>query len=435
MTSAATKELFNAGGQRAEKMCRKQVTVLMRINNSVEFFHLSKEELVKFKKTSVLDVVKAQTKKMKFDGDLLDIMYRLLAQSMFGVDEESERDKDVKPSILQLGSFCRKNHLDEMADYYKICAVCGEDIEITGMIKMILSAVETTPAINKIVGEIVDAVPFLHDLEAKLADEEGQVSNSDGSGSSSSSSSSESSSGEKRKPNKKLRKRKAAKAAKKRMRERDDDDDEEDSSSDSAASSIERCDEKEEAELAEKHAQVKKSKTRVVYERALSVFFPIVVRLMVEIALDKIFTFVVTQFMAKARKMESSMKKALSTKRKAFESATTTTTTTAAAAGEMEEDDHDVMGDEENEKEFKEGVDDDNDYGGGGGDDDDVVVVAASSPKKAKLDVETPVVVAVSDDAPTTATSAAVEVVIEIASAAAAAAATKEKEVEIPSLE
>ena len=431
MTSALiAKELFNAGGKRAEKKRREEVTVLMRINNAVEFFYLSKEDLVKNKRTSVLDSVKTQVKQMKYDAEKLEVLYRLLAQSMFGVNKECERVKELPPpSILHLSSFCKKNHLHEMALYYEICAACGEDIEMTGMVKMILSAVETTSEINKIVGEIVGAVPFIKELEDKLEEEEEEESDvSDDEESESSSSSSSSSSSHKKKKKKLVKKaktRKAAKTAKKRMEASSDDDSSSSSSSssssESSASSVDRFDEKEEAELAEKHGAVKKSKTRIVYERSLSVFFPIVVRLMVKIALDKIFRLAVTQFMAQARKMEATMKKALGEKRKAFgkdvalttSARASTTTASAVAATRFDDDDRDVMGDEEranggavSEDEQEHGENNNND------DDDDEVVVIT---KKAKIEPEIPI--------------AETTLVVATTVAAAAAAAEEKKAV------
>jgi hypothetical protein len=340
MTSKIEKDSFFAGAVEAEKLIRADQQDLTKINAVLKFFQLRRHEMEKQKKTTVVDAFRLSMQKHKLTSAQVKLFYRLLSQYLFGLNREYEVDKAITPAVYHCGAFCTKNHLARVGNYFAVCTHYGEDIDVSKISQSIFWAIETNKEIDLIIEEIMEAIPIMDDLEAKMLEEVLAVSDDDDD---------EESEGKKKQQQKNgKRKRKSAKKAEKRIEAEANLDDDDSSASEGELG------EKEEAELVKETEAQKKSKKEQKYEKACNLFGDIVIKLIKTISVNSIFTIVVSKFLATFNKIQSAKKRAATGKLKPAENASAGDKEAAADDGDDDADKNSHDGEENDD-------DDDND--------------------------------------------------------------------------
>lgn len=311
MSKTDEKKAFHSEGFAVEKVLNEKRTIVHCINQVIMFFEMKRGQLKESKTKSVADEFKDQMRAGDFDKDQMALCWRLLAQSVYGVDRDFVHDDTFPPTILLLGSFESKNKLRFMPRFYEIMAEHGEDGDLGKRVMHMFSAVELTPDIKEDVEQIVSALKAFEkreiDLDQTVQRENGDVidEDDDEDGGHRRKKRKAASSASKRIAKKIAETKQKEKELKKKIKEGKVD---EDGDGDEADVN-DQFDEKEDARLAEaaENAQTAEAKK---YKQVLGLFMGCIRDMMEKIAFDKLFTFNVSQFMIDARNVAKAGAKA-----------------------------------------------------------------------------------------------------------------------------
>jgi hypothetical protein len=175
----------------------KKVGALLAMSRKVtqlhQFLQLKTAELKKSGKQSVLHNISAQINKLsdmsdvnhlnKSPEDIAETFWMLLMRLMCGLDSDDNRLAKSERGTLWLGSWAKKNGIDELLELEEFSRDVGFEVEIINIFRAIFAAVPVTDALVPILDRVIRAscrIDYqVHILEHESEEDSSSESSSD----------------------------------------------------------------------------------------------------------------------------------------------------------------------------------------------------------------------------------------------------------------